>query len=80
MNGLIYNNYERMVKMSAAATKYDLAELLKNPRKPLTREQFENFDKYLRFTNDDKSAKDVDISDAADDIIERINKNGVCWC
>ena len=34
--------------------KYDLNELLANPNAPLTREQFESFDKYMAMTNDDK--------------------------
>jgi hypothetical protein len=65
--------------LAPAAQKYDLAELLENPDEPLTREQFENFDEYLRFTNNDKSAKDVDIGDAVDEIIKKIDEKGVCW-
>jgi len=62
------------------ANKYDLREILKNPNKPLTKEQYENWDKYLRPTNDDKSAKDVDIGTAVDEIIAEMDKNkSYCW-
>jgi len=62
-----------------AARKYDMAELLKNPASPLTKEQYENLDKYLRPTNDDKSAKDVDIGGAVDELIAEMDANGSYW-
>jgi len=62
-----------------AARKYDMAELLKNPARPLTKEQYENLDKYLRPTNDDKSAKDVDIGGAVDELIAEMDANGSYW-
>ncbi len=61
------------------AEKYDLDELLANPDAPLTREQFENFDKYMAMTNDDKSASDVDIGGAVKEIAVEMNANGICW-
>jgi|TergutMp193P3_1026864.scaffolds.fasta_scaffold783585_1 hypothetical protein len=61
------------------AQKYDLDELLANPDKPLTREQYENFEKYMAMTNDDKPASEVDINHAVDEIIEEMNTKGVCW-
>jgi hypothetical protein len=59
--------------------KYDLDELLKNPNKPLTKSQYENFHKYMRPVNNDKSAKDVDLSKGAEKIIRRIKRNGTYW-
>jgi hypothetical protein len=59
--------------------KYNLTELLRNPDLPLTKEQYENLDKYLRPTNDDKSAKDVDIGDAVDELIAEMDENGSYW-
>jgi hypothetical protein len=61
------------------AEKYDLAEALKNHDKPLTAEQFENFDRYMALTNDDKSADEVDIGRAAREIIEEMNKKESYW-
>ena len=61
------------------ARKYNLAELLRNPDRPLTKEQYENLDKYLRPTNDDKSAKDVDIGVAVDELIADMDENGSYW-
>lgn len=61
------------------AKKYDLAELLKNPDNPLTKAQYEKLDKYLRPTNDDKSAKDVDIGGAVDELIAEMDANGSYW-
>jgi hypothetical protein len=59
--------------------KYDLDELLANPDIPLTREQFENFDKYMAMTNDDKPSSDVDITNAVKEIAGDMNANGICW-
>jgi hypothetical protein len=59
--------------------KYDLAEALKNHDKPLTKEQFENFDKYMAMTNDDKSADEVDISRSIARRIEEIDRLGTFW-
>jgi len=59
--------------------KYDLDELLKTPNKPLTRDQWNNFDRYMRMTNDDKSAAEVDIGPAVNREIARIKRKGVYW-
>jgi hypothetical protein len=59
--------------------KYDLAEALKNHDKPLTKEQFENFDRYMAMTNDDKSADEVDIGPAIEARIREIDKLGTYW-
>ena len=56
------------------AGKYDLDELLKTPDKPLTKDQWNNFDRYMRMTNDDKSAADVDIGPAVKRIVNRIRR------
>jgi len=56
-----------------AGQDYDLAELLKNPTKPLTKEQLEHFDEYMAFRNHDVPASDVDISDAVEDIIANMD-------
>jgi len=61
------------------ARKHDLTELLKNPERPLTKTQYENLDKYLRPTNDDKSAKEIDIGSAVDELIAEMDKNGSYW-
>jgi hypothetical protein len=61
------------------AGQYDLAELLKTPDRPLTKEQYENLDKYLRPTNDDKSARDVNIGEAVDELIAEMDNNGTYW-
>lgn len=61
------------------AGQYDLAELLKTPDRPLTKEQYENLSKYLRPTNDDKSARDVNIGEAVDELIAEMDKNGTYW-
>ncbi|MCL2329657.1 MAG: hypothetical protein FWC39_14260 [Bacteroidetes bacterium] len=58
---------------------YDLRELLKNPHTPLTKEQYENWDKYLKFTNDDKTAADVDISTGIAERIKEIESSGTYW-
>jgi len=61
------------------AKKYDLDELLKTPHKPLTKDQWNNFDRYMRMTNDDKSAAEVDIGPAVDREIARIKRKGAYW-
>jgi len=61
------------------ASKYDLAELFENPDRPLTEAQYENLDRYLRPTNDDKSAKSVDIGSAVDELIAEMDANGSYW-
>jgi hypothetical protein len=60
-------------------TKYDLDKLMADPYKPLTREQYENFDKYMAMTNDDKPASEVDLTDAVEELIEEMDVKGVCW-
>jgi len=59
--------------------KYDLTELMANPDKPLTREQYENFDKYMTMAESEKSASEVDITGAVADLIVEMNAKGVCW-
>jgi len=61
------------------AKKYDLDDLLKTPDKPLTRDQWNNLDRYMRMTNDDKSAAEVDIRPAVDREIARIKRKGSYW-
>jgi len=56
--------------------KYDLGELLKNPHKRLTKEQYENWDKYISQGNDDKSADDIDIGDAVEKRCREIQERG----
>jgi hypothetical protein len=67
------------VEEAVTPPKYDLEELLKSPRRPLTEEEFDNFDRYMRFSNDDKPASEVDIDDAVDYIVKKIDENGICW-
>lgn len=55
------------------AQKYDLAELMKNPMKPLTQEQLDHFEEYMAFTNHDVPASEVDISEAVKDIIANLD-------
>ncbi|MDR0304355.1 MAG: hypothetical protein LBH98_06265 [Chitinispirillales bacterium] len=55
---------------------YDLGELLKNPDKRLTKEQYENWNKYISQGNDDKSANEVDISAAINKRCEEIRERG----
>ncbi|MCL1945821.1 MAG: hypothetical protein FWF51_01530 [Chitinivibrionia bacterium] len=58
---------------------YDLGVLLKNPDKPLTKKQYENFHLYMKFTNDDKSAKDVDIGPAINERCKEIDAKKTYW-
>ena len=64
--------------MVMTAEKYDLAELLRTPDKPLTKEQYENWHKYLRPINDDVSASDVDIRRGVEEIIAEMDRRGTC--
>jgi len=54
--------------------RYDLEDLLKTPDRPLTRGEWNNFDRYMRMTNDDRSAADVDIGPAVKRIVGRIRR------
>jgi len=58
---------------------YNLTELLKNPDASLTKDQYDNWDKYMRPCNDDKDAREVDISEAVNSRIAEIKKNGTYW-
>ena len=58
---------------------YDLKELLMSPNRPLTKEQYGDFDKYMAMTSYDKSAKDVDISLAIDELVMEINERKSYW-
>jgi hypothetical protein len=62
-----------------ATQDYDLAELLKDPEGPLTANQWNNFDRYMRMTNDDKSAADVDIGPAIERRVKEIKEKGTFW-
>lgn len=59
--------------------KYDLDELLENPHTPLTKEQLNNWPKYMAMTNDDIPANEVDISDVVEARIREINEKGTYW-
>lgn len=63
----------------APTTTCELQELLKDPHGLLTAEQWNNFDDYMLPSNDDKSAKDVDISAAVESVIDEINKRDTYW-
>ncbi|MCL2181994.1 MAG: hypothetical protein FWB85_00810 [Chitinispirillia bacterium] len=56
--------------------RYDLKDLLRNPHVPVTREHFE---KCMAMTNDDKSASEVDIGPAIDELVKEINERGSYW-
>jgi len=59
---------------------YDLRELLENPDRPLTKYEWDNFGNlYMRMTNDDKSAADVDIAPEVNRRVEEIKKRGTYW-
>lgn len=56
---------------------YSLAELFKNPKKPMTKKQWNNFGKmYMGMTNDDKLAADIDIGPAVKRRIQEIREKG----
>ena len=57
---------------------YDMEKLLETDA-PLTKEQFENFDKYTNFTNDDKTAGDVDIEAAVKQRCKEIDEKKTYW-
>jgi hypothetical protein len=57
----------------------DLADLLRNPRQRLTKDQWNNFDRYMRMTNDDKSAADVDIGPGIERYMKMIDEKGAYW-
>lgn len=61
------------------STKYDLAELFKDPDRRLTKDEYEHLDEYLRPTNDDISAKDVDIDEAVGELVTEMNEKGSYW-
>jgi hypothetical protein len=58
---------------------YDLNMLLKTPKKRLTRDQWNNFDRYMHMINDDKPASDVDIGPAIKRDIAQIRRKGSYW-
>jgi len=58
---------------------YDLRDLLKTPHEPLTKEQYENFDKYMAMTNDDKSADTVDLMPAVLELTAEMNAKKSYW-
>jgi len=60
------------------AKKYDLDELLKTPDRPLTRDQWNNFDRCMRMSNDNKSADEVDIEPEVNRVVTRIRRKKTC--
>jgi hypothetical protein len=59
---------------------YDLADLLKDLDRPLTVDQWNNFDDYyMRMTNDSKSAADVDIGPATERYSKKLRETGSYW-
>jgi len=58
--------------------KYSLEDLLEAPDRPLTPDEWNNFDRYMRMTNGDKSAADVDIGSATKRIVSRILQRKTC--
>jgi hypothetical protein len=66
--------------LAEAAPKYDLEYLLKNPRAPLTADQWNNFDDlFMRMENDDKPASEVDIGPAVRKRMKEIDEKGTFW-
>ncbi|MCL2688974.1 MAG: DCN1-like protein [Chitinispirillia bacterium] len=68
-----------IVKDGVMSKKYDLDELLETPDKPLTRDQWNNFERYMAMTNDDKPASEVDINAAIKRDIEDMRRKGTYW-
>jgi hypothetical protein len=60
-------------------SKYNLDELLETPGKPLTMEQWNNLDLYMRDSNDDKSAAEVDIAPGVERAIAEIRRKKSYW-
>jgi hypothetical protein len=50
-----------------------VSELSADPRRKLTRDQIDHIEEYLTLKNHDKSATDVDISDAVDHVIDNLD-------
>jgi len=42
--------------------------------RPLTRDEYLNFDRYMTFANHDKSAKEVNISEAISEIVANLDE------
>jgi len=51
----------------------DLADLLKDPTRPLTLEEEEHFDEYMSFKNHSVSAADVSLTDTVDEVLSDID-------
>ncbi|MDR2694085.1 MAG: hypothetical protein LBB74_07715 [Chitinispirillales bacterium] len=51
----------------------DLADLLKNPSRPLSQEEEEHFDEYMSFKNHSKSAADVNLTDTVKEVVSDID-------
>jgi hypothetical protein len=62
-----------------APSEWDFDELLDHPNRPLTKEQWNNFDRFLREPNDDKSAADVDIGPEVEKVIAEIERKKSYW-
>jgi hypothetical protein len=66
-----------MKGLKIMSKEYSLAELLENPKKPMTKKQWNNFGKmYMGMTNDDKPAAEVDIGPAVKKRIKEIKAKG----
>ncbi|GBU20198.1 hypothetical protein R80B4_00074 [Fibrobacteres bacterium R8-0-B4] len=47
----------------------DLKELMKESKRPLTRDEIDHFDEYMSFKNHSKPMKDVSISETVAEVI-----------
>jgi hypothetical protein len=61
------------------STRYSLAELMKDPHRPLTSDQWNNFDRYMLMENEGRPASDVDITPGVDRAVAEINEKGTYW-
>jgi hypothetical protein len=60
--------------MSTANTaQRDLADLLKDPYRPLTPEEEEHFDEYMSFKNHSESAADISLTNAVAEILSDLD-------
>lgn len=67
------------MKIAEKAELYDLDDLLAHPDRPLTKEQWNNFDRYMRSPNNDKSAAEVDIAPAVKKAVAEIRSKKSYW-
>jgi hypothetical protein len=60
--------------MSTANTaQRDLADLLKDPYRPLTPEEEEHFDEYMSFKNHSESAADISLTDTVAEVLSDLD-------